>query len=45
VRLSIGVAAWTAPRLAGKLFGLDVAGNPQVPYLPRLFGVRDAALA
>jgi hypothetical protein len=45
LRLGIGVAAWTTPRLAAKLFGLDVAGNPQAPYLGRLFGVRDAALA
>ena len=31
--------------MAGRLFGLDVAGNPQAPYLARLFGARDAALA
>lgn len=44
-RTAIGVSAWVAPRLAGRLFGLDVAGNPQAPYLARLFGARDAALA
>lgn len=43
-RLAIGGAAFAAPGLAGKAFGLDVAGNPQAPYLARLFGVRDAAL-
>ncbi len=45
VRLAIGVASWTTPRVAGKLFGLDAEANPQSPYLARLFGVRDVALA
>ena len=45
VRSAIGIGAWVAPRVAGRMFGLDVAGNPQAPYLARLFGARDAALA
>lgn len=45
LRSAIGVGAWLAPRLSGRLFGLDPAGNPQAPYLARLFGARDAALA
>jgi len=45
VRSAIGVGAWVAPRISGRLFGLDIPGNPQAPYLARLFGVRDAALA
>jgi hypothetical protein len=45
MRGAIGVGAWVAPRISGRLFGLDVPGNPQAPYLARLFGVRDAALA
>jgi hypothetical protein len=45
LRLAIGVASWSTPRVAGKLFGLDAAANPQSPYLARLFGVRDVALA
>jgi hypothetical protein len=44
MRLAIGASAWATPRLAGKAFGLDAAGNPQSPYLARLFGVRDIAL-
>jgi hypothetical protein len=44
MRLAIGVSAWLFPRLAGRLFGLDTAGNPQAPYLARLFGARDVAL-
>jgi hypothetical protein len=43
--MSIGLASWTTPRLAGRLFGLDAGANPQSPYLARLFGVRDVALA
>ena len=45
IRLGIGVGAWVMPRVAGRLFGLDVSGNPQAPYLARLFGIRDVALA
>jgi hypothetical protein len=43
-RIAIGAISWLAPNLAGKLFGLDTAGNPQAPYLARLFGIRDLAL-
>jgi hypothetical protein len=45
LRLAVGLASWSAPRVAGSLFGLDAEANPQAPYLARLFGVRDAALA
>jgi hypothetical protein len=45
LRLAIGTGAWIAPRLAGRVFGLDPAANPQLPYVGRLFGVRDVALA
>jgi hypothetical protein len=43
-RAAIGAGSWLAPGITGRLFGLDVAANPQAPYLARLFGVRDAAL-
>ena len=45
IRAAIGAGAWLAPRFSGRLFGLDPVANPQLPYLGRLFGVRDAALA
>jgi hypothetical protein len=45
IRGVVGAGAWLAPRTSGRLFGLDPAGNPQAPYLGRLFGVRDVALA
>jgi hypothetical protein len=43
-RVGIGVAAWAAPNLTGRLFGMDPDGNPQSSYLGRLFGARDVAL-
>ncbi len=45
LRVAVGVASWSTPRVAGKLFGLDATANPQSPYLARLFGARDVALA
>jgi hypothetical protein len=45
IRLAVGLVSWLAPNLGGRLFGLDPAGNPQAPYLARLFGVRDVVLA
>ncbi|HUB37155.1 MAG TPA: hypothetical protein VL972_10055 [Solirubrobacteraceae bacterium] len=45
VRFAIGAGSWAAPRATGALFGLDAAANPQVPYVARLFGARDVALA
>jgi hypothetical protein len=45
LRLAIGLSSWLTPRVAGRLFGLDAKGNPQLPYVARLFGARDVALA
>jgi hypothetical protein len=45
IRAAVGAGAWLTPRLSGKAFGLDAAGNPQSPYIARLFGARDVALA
>jgi hypothetical protein len=44
MRLAIGTAATVMPTVAGKLFFLDPAGNPQLPMMGRLFGVRNAAI-
>lgn len=44
LRVAIGAGTWAAPRLSGRLFGLDAVANPQLPYVGRLFGVRDVAL-
>ncbi|WP_354699956.1 hypothetical protein DSM112329_00214 [Paraconexibacter sp. AEG42_29] len=45
LRLGVGAGAWLAPGLAGRLFGLSPADNPQLSYMARLFGIRDVALA
>ncbi len=45
IRVAVGAGAWLTPRLAGRAFLLDPDGNPQSPYLARLFGIRDLALA
>ena len=45
LRLAVGAGAWLAPRATGKAFMLAPDDNPQSPYLARLFGARDAALA
>ena len=39
------VAGWFAPATMAKVFGLDPAPEPSLPYLMRLFTVRDGALA
>jgi hypothetical protein len=45
MRMLVGLSSWAAPRSTGRLFGLDAQANPQSPYLARLFGARDVALA
>jgi hypothetical protein len=43
-RIVVGASAYLTPNLSGRLFGLDPDGNPQLPYIGRLFGARDVAL-
>jgi hypothetical protein len=43
-RIAVGAAAWLAPNLSGRLFGLDPEANPQASYVGRLFGARDVVL-
>lgn len=43
-RIAIGITALASPELAGRLFRLDVASNPQLPYMSRMFGSREIAL-
>lgn len=43
-RIAVGLTALASPDLAAKLFRLDAARNPQLPYLSRLFGSREIAL-
>jgi len=43
-RIAVGAVAFARPDVAAGLFGLDVANNPQSPYLARLFGSREIAV-
>ena len=43
-RIAVGVAAVANPHLAAKSLHLDPVGNPQVPYVTRLFGIREIAI-
>ena len=43
-RILIGSVAVAAPATGARLFRLDATGNPQLPYMTRLFGGREIAL-
>lgn len=43
-RILIGGVALAAPAEGARLFRLDAAANPQLPYMTRLFGGRELAL-
>jgi len=43
-RIAVGATALASPSLAAKLFRLDLARNPQLQYMSRLFGSREIAL-
>ena len=43
-RIAVGAAALASPAFAAKMFRLDLARNPQLPYLSRMFGSREIAL-
>src|ERR1700761_2923719 len=45
IRAAIGLLTWLAPRLPARLFGISADANPQLPYVARLFAIRDLALA
>ena len=39
-RFAVGGTALVAPRLAGRIVGIDPRANPAAPFVGRLFGVR-----
>jgi hypothetical protein len=43
-RIAIGTAALARPDLVTRMFGVDVAANPQAGFVARLFGSREVAL-
>ena len=44
MRVLVGVAALAAPGQAFRGAGLDPRRNPQLPFMTRMFGVRDLVL-
>jgi hypothetical protein len=45
LRLAIGVGAWAAPGVTGKVFGFkNIDTNHEALFMARLFGARDVAL-
>ena len=45
LRTAIGVGSIVAPRLTGRLFGIDPNKNPALPFIGRLFGIRELYMA
>jgi hypothetical protein len=43
-RIALGAASLYDPALTARQMMLDPVGNPQVPYLTRLFGIREIAI-
>ncbi len=43
-RIAVGVGAVAKPDAAAKMLQLDPVSNPQVPYVTRLFGIREIAI-
>jgi hypothetical protein len=43
-RIAVGAAAVANPEMVAKSIGVDPVSNPQVPYVTRLFGVREIGL-
>lgn len=43
-RIAIGALSLARPSAAAGLIGAAPAGNPQLPFMTRLFGVREVAL-
>lgn len=43
-RVAIGALSLARPSAASALLGADAADNPQLPFITRLFGVREIAL-
>jgi hypothetical protein len=44
-RMAFGVTVWPAPRLGGRVFGIDMDENPPAAYLARVIAAREVVLA
>jgi hypothetical protein len=45
IRSCLAVSTQAAPRVSGRVFGIDLPRQPAAPYLARLFGLRNGVLA
>lgn len=45
IRAVLGLSSIVAPRVVGRIFGIDADANPAAPYLARLFGARELYMA
>jgi hypothetical protein len=45
LRLAVGTGTLLAPRVTGRLLGLDPDANAGLPYVARMFGVRELYMA
>ncbi len=43
-RIALGTVSLTRPELAGRLLGLDVGANAQLPFMTRMFASREIAV-
>ncbi|MEP9365023.1 DUF4267 domain-containing protein [Nocardioides sp. CN2-186] len=43
-RIAVGAVAVADPERGARIFQLDPVSNPQLPYVTRLFGIREIAL-
>ena len=45
IRAAVGVGGLVAPRLTSRVFAIDPGDNPALPYMTRLFAVRELFMA
>ena len=44
LRMGLGAMVWVAPKTTARAFAVDLARNPSLPFVARLYGSRNLAL-
>lgn len=44
LRMGLGAATWVAPKTTARAFAIDLKANPALPFVARMYGVRNFAL-
>lgn len=44
LRSGLAVATWVAPKTTARVFAVDLARNPALPFMARMYGARNLAL-